>query len=83
MGQVQVGLDDPFQLAQCSDVQIISDKKNIVIPIQIDGQPLQLISPFKIKIKRKDQAFVLATQGTVDGKISKMLNEGLKENIIT
>jgi hypothetical protein len=42
-----------------------------------------LVSPFTIKIQRKDQAYVLATEGSFSGKISKVLNEGLRENIIT
>ena len=37
MGQVQVGLDSPFQLAQGKEIEIRSLLKNCIIPIQIDG----------------------------------------------
>lgn len=37
MGQVQVGMDSPFQLAQGSIIEITSMKPNLPIPIQIDG----------------------------------------------
>ena len=37
MGQVQVGLDEAFQLAQCEKIEIIAKQPNKIIPIQIDG----------------------------------------------
>ncbi len=45
-----------------------------MVPLQIDGEPIQLISPFKIKISRKDQVEVLATNGSFNGKIFKLLS---------
>ncbi len=55
MGQVQVGLDEAFQLAQCEVIEIVAVKPNQIIPFQIDGEPMELISPFRIRIERKDQ----------------------------
>ena len=83
MGQVQVGLDEAFQLAQAKVIEIIASKPNQVVPMQIDGEPMELISPFKIRIERKDQVEILATTGSMNSKISKLLREGLKEQIIT
>lgn len=42
MGQVQVGLDSPFQLAQGRVIEInsLSSGGGLSIPIQIDGEPL-------------------------------------------
>jgi hypothetical protein len=37
MGQVQVGLDEAFQLAQAEVIEISALKPNHVVPIQIDG----------------------------------------------
>jgi hypothetical protein len=54
-----------------------------VVPIQIDGEPMELVTPFKIRIERKDQVEILATTGSMNGKISKLLREGLKEKIIS
>lgn len=83
MGQVQVGLDEAFQLAQAKVIEITASKPNQVVPMQIDGEPMELISPFKIRIERKDQVEILATTGSTNSKISKLLREGLKEQIIT
>ena len=44
---------------------------------------MELVTPFKIRIERKDQVEILATTGSMNGKISKLLREGLKENIIS
>ena len=83
LGQLQVGLDEAFQLAQAEVIEISALKPNHVIPIQIDGEPMELVSPFKIWIERKDQVEILATTGSMNGKISKLLREGLKEKIIS
>ena len=83
MGQVQVGLDEAFQLAQAEVIEISASKPNHVVPIQIDGEPMELVTPFKIRIERKDQVEILATTGSMNGKISKLLREGLKEKIIS
>lgn len=40
MGQVQVGMDSPFQLAQGKVIEITSLNSGYNIPIQIDGEPL-------------------------------------------
>lgn len=37
MGQVQIGMDSPFQLGQGSVIEITSLQPNIPIPIQMDG----------------------------------------------
>jgi hypothetical protein len=37
MGQVQVGMDLPFQIAQGKVIEIRSFQENKVIPLQIDG----------------------------------------------
>lgn len=37
MGQVQVGMDEPFQVGQGKIIRIKSKEDNRVIPIQIDG----------------------------------------------
>ena len=37
MGQVQVGMDEPFQVGQGKVIRIKSKEDNRVIPIQIDG----------------------------------------------
>lgn len=44
---------------------------------------MELVTPFKIRIERKDQVEILATTGSMNGKISKLLREGLKEKIIS
>jgi hypothetical protein len=44
---------------------------------------MELVTPFKIRIERKDQVEILATTGSVNGKIAKVLNEGLKAKIIS
>jgi hypothetical protein len=83
MGQVQVGLDEAFQLAQAKVIEITASKLNQVVPMQIDGEPMELISPFKMRIERKDQVEILTTTRSMNSKISKLLREGLKEQIIT
>ncbi len=40
MGQVQIGMDSPFQLAQGSVIEINSLLPNSTISIQMDGEPL-------------------------------------------
>lgn len=74
MGQVQVGLDEAFQLGQAEVIEIIALKANEVVPIQIDGEPMELISPFRIRIERKDQVSILATTGSVNSKICRLLS---------
>lgn len=54
-----------------------------MIPVQIDGEPMELVSPFRIRIERKDQVEILATTASMNGKISKLLREGLKEKVIS
>lgn len=78
MGQVQVGMDSPFQLAQGKVIEIISLNSGFNIPIQIDGEPLELISPVKITCSRKDQVNVLATNNTEESHVLEVLLEGLK-----
>lgn len=37
MGQVQVGMDDPFQIGQGKIIELKSKVDNKIIPLQIDG----------------------------------------------
>lgn len=83
MGQVQVGMDEPFPIGQGKIIELTSKVDNKIIPLQIDGQPIQLITPFQIVIERKDQINVLATTPSDNGKIMSFLREGLKEKIIS
>ena len=78
MGQVQVGLDSPFQLGQGSEIEIRSLSPNTKIPIQIDGEPLELIGDVRIKVTRKDQVNVLATNPNEESYVIGVLMEGLK-----
>ena len=78
MGQVQVGMDSPFQLGQGSSIEITSLEPNSKIPIQIDGEPLELIGKVKIKIARKDQVNVLAINPNEESYVLGVLMEGLK-----
>lgn len=40
MGQVQVGMDEPFQIGQGRVIKLKSKVDNKIIPLQIDGEPL-------------------------------------------
>lgn len=55
---------------------------NKIVPFQIDGEPIEFITPCEIIIERKDQVNVLATTPTDSGKIINFLKLALKEQII-
>jgi diacylglycerol kinase (ATP) len=40
MGQVQIGMDEPFQIGQGKIIRLTSCSDNQIIPLQIDGEPL-------------------------------------------
>ena len=46
MGQVQVGIDEPFQVAQGGRIVLRSKVENMVLNLQIDGEPIEIVSPF-------------------------------------
>ncbi len=73
MAQVQVGMEEPFRLGQGKCVQLKSKSRSKIITLQIDGEPLEFITPFQILIERKDQINVLATQPSENGKIIHFL----------
>jgi diacylglycerol kinase (ATP) len=50
MGQVQVGMDEPFQVGQGKVIRLKSKIENKIIPLQIDGEPIEIITPFEIVI---------------------------------
>lgn len=83
MGQVQVGMEVPFQVGQGRKITLVSKSKNKIIPFQIDGEPFEFITPFEIVIERKDQINVLVTTPTDNGKIINFLRESLNESIIS
>jgi diacylglycerol kinase (ATP) len=82
MGQVQVGMDEPFQVGQGRVIRFKSKEDNQVIPLQIDGEPIQIITPCEIVIERKDQVNVLATTPTDSGAIYNFLKRALLEHCI-
>lgn len=82
MGQVQIGMDEPFQIGQGKVIRLTSCSDNQIIPLQIDGEPLEFITPFEIVIERKDQINVLATTPTDSGKINHFLRLALQEQVI-
>ena len=43
----------------------------------MDGEPVDVITPFEIIIERKDQINVLATTPTDNGKINSFLSQAL------
>lgn len=83
MGQVQVGMEMPFQVAQGKRIRLQSKTANKIISFQIDGEPFEFITPFEIIIEKKDQINVLATTPTDNGKIINFLREVLKERLIS
>ena len=46
MGQVQVGMEEPFRLGQGKCVELKSKSRSKIITLQIDGEPLEFITPF-------------------------------------
>lgn len=46
MGQVQVGMEEPFRLGQGRCVELRSKSRSKIITLQIDGEPLEFITPF-------------------------------------
>lgn len=46
MGQVQVGMEMPFQVGQGKHIRLQSKSSNKIIPFQIDGEPFEFITPF-------------------------------------
>jgi hypothetical protein len=82
MGQVQVGMDEPFQVGQGHRLVLRSKSDNRIVPLQIDGEPMEFITPFEIVIERKDQVSMLATTPTDSGKIVNFLKLALKEGVI-
>lgn len=82
MGQVQVGLDSPLQLGQGTEIEIRSLKANTILPIQIDGEPLEINGSVVITVERKDQVNVLATNSSEEGKILNVLMEGINQKVI-
>lgn len=83
MGQVQVGMDEPFIVGQGKTIRFKSKLDNQIIPVQIDGEPIQVITPFEILIERKDQVNVLATTPTDHGKLYYFLKQALHENLVS
>ena len=83
MGQVQVGMEVPFQVAQGKCIRLQSKTANKIIPFQIDGEPFEFITPFEIIIEQKDQINVLATTPTDNGKIINFLREARTESLIS
>ena len=63
-------------------IRLTSKKDNMILPLQIDGEPISIITPFEIVIERKDQLNVLATSPSENGKIVGFLKQGVKEGII-
>lgn len=82
MGQVQVGMDEPFQIGQGKVIKLKSKVDNKIIPLQIDGEPLEFITPFEMLLERKDQINILATTPTDSGRIINFLKLGMMEGII-
>lgn len=83
MGQVQVGMEVPFQVGQGKCIRLQSKSSNKIISFQIDGEPFEFITPFEIVIERKDQINVLATTPTDNGKIINFLRESLKQGLLS
>jgi hypothetical protein len=79
MGQVQVGMDEPFQVGQGRVLTLKSKIENTILPVQIDGEPIDIIAPFQITIQRKDQINILATVPTEQGKIVNFLHRAIAE----
>jgi hypothetical protein len=79
MGQVQVGMDEPFQVGQGRVLTLKSKIENTILPVQIDGEPIDIIAPFQITIQRKDKINILATVPTEQGKIVNFLHRAIAE----
>lgn len=82
MAQVQVGMDEPFQVGQGGIIRLKSKQDNRIVSLQIDGEPLEIITPFEIVIERKDQVNVLATAPSEKGTIVSFLKQAAQEGLI-
>ena len=83
MGQVQVGMDEAFQVGQGRKIQLKSKENSRIIHLQIDGEPMEIITPFEITIERKDQVNVLATTPTDNGKIMRFIRQAKREGVVS
>lgn len=82
LGQIQIGMDLPFQISQGREV-VIKSIADCDMNFQIDGEPFQLKSPFLVKVALKDKVNLLATSNpTPQEKMRRIIDEALEKAVI-
>lgn len=83
LGQIQIGMEIPLQIAQGRLITIKSIKK-CTMNFQIDGEPFELQSPFVVTVQFKDKVNLLATtKQTASQRIQTKLEEAVLDGLIT
>eukprot|EP01016_Furgasonia_blochmanni_P049594 TRINITY_DN7543_c0_g1_i2.p1 TRINITY_DN7543_c0_g1~~TRINITY_DN7543_c0_g1_i2.p1 ORF type:complete len:195 (-),score=19.07 TRINITY_DN7543_c0_g1_i2:21-557(-) len=77
LGQCQSGFSKPIRVAQGSDLEI-ELKPGVVLPMQIDGEPMEVHGPLRIKLRHLDKVNVLAKDVPESVKIEAKLMEVLE-----